>query len=66
MILIHFPTPDAKRSALGRLAGWFNFKSWADGDVLVPEDALAFLAVEAVPFTVAGPASCRRTGRRSS
>jgi hypothetical protein len=54
MILIRFPDTDAKRSALGKLAGRFGFKSWANGDMLVPEEALAFLAVEGVPFTVEG------------
>jgi hypothetical protein len=61
MILIRFPTPDAKRLALGRLAGRFGFKSWATGEVLVPEDALAFLAVEGVAFTVEGPATYERS-----
>jgi hypothetical protein len=57
MILIRFPTPETKRLALGRLAGRFPFKSWATGEVLVPEDALSFLAVEGVGFTVEGPAT---------
>ena len=57
MILIRFPNTAAKRSALARLAGRFSFKSWANGDMLVPEDALAFLAVEGVPFTVERPAT---------
>ena len=62
MILITFPTPDAKRSALGQLAGRFGFKSWATGEMLVPEDALAYLAVQGVPFTVEGPASYEQNG----
>lgn len=57
MILIRFPNPESKRSALGRLAGRFNFKSWASGEMLVPEDALAYLAVEGISFTVEGPAT---------
>ena len=62
MILIRFPNPDAKRSALARLARRFSFKSWATGDMLVPEDALAFLAVEGIPFTVEGPATYEQNG----
>ena len=62
MILIRFPNIDAKRKALGRLAGHFGFKSWANGDMLVPEDALAFLAVEGIPFTVEGPATYEQNG----
>lgn len=57
MIQIRFPTPEAKRSALAKLAGRFAFKSWATGEMLVPADALPFLAVEGVPFTVEGPAT---------
>jgi hypothetical protein len=62
MILIHFPNVESKRSALSRLAGRFGFKSWANGEMLVPEDALAFLAVEGVPFTVEGPAKYEQNG----
>ena len=62
MILIRFPNHDAKRSALARLAGRFSFKSWANGDMLVPEDALAYLAVEGIPFTVEGPATYEQNG----
>ena len=43
--------------ALGRLAGRFPFKSWASGEMLVPEAALSFLAVEGVSFLVEGPAT---------
>ena len=56
MILIRFPNLESKRTALGRLAGRFRFKSFATGEMLVPEDALAFLAVEGIGFTVQGPA----------
>jgi hypothetical protein len=62
MILIRFPNPDAKRSALGQLAGRFAFKSWATGEMLVPEDALPFLAVQGVPFIVEGPATYEQNG----
>ena len=61
MILIRFPDADSKRKALGRLPGRFPFKSWASGEMMVPEDALAYLAVEGVPFTVEGPASYERS-----
>jgi hypothetical protein len=43
MIRITFPNIDAKRQALGRLAGRFPFKSWATGEMLVPEAALSYL-----------------------
>ena len=57
MILIRFPSTESKRRALGSLAGRFAFKSWATGEMLVPEDALSFLAVQGVAFSVEGPAT---------
>ncbi len=57
MIRIRFPDTETKRLALGRLAGRFAFKSWANGDMLVPEDALPFLAVQGIAFAVEGPAT---------
>jgi hypothetical protein len=48
MILIRFPDPESKRRALGFLTGRFSFKSWASGDMAVPENALAHLAMEGI------------------
>jgi hypothetical protein len=62
MILIRFPNTDSKRSALAQLAGRFPFKSWASGEMIVPEDALAFLAVQGIPFTAEGPATYEQIG----
>jgi hypothetical protein len=62
MILIRFPNPDSKRSALAQLAGRFSFKSWAAGEMLVPEEALAYLAVQGISFTVEGPATYEQNG----
>ncbi len=55
MILIRFPNIESKRRALGNLAGRFPFKSWATGEMLVPEHALAALAREGISFLVEGP-----------
>ncbi len=52
MILIRFFDAVAKRRALGFLAGRFFFKSWATGEMTVPETALAYLAAENISFTV--------------
>ncbi len=60
MILITFPNIESKRAALSSLAGRFSFKSWANGEMFVPEDALAFLAVQGIAFTVVGPATYDR------
>jgi hypothetical protein len=62
VILIRFPNPESKRAALGQLAGRFSFKSWASGEMLVPEDALAFLALQGISYTVEGPAPYERAG----
>ncbi len=56
MILIRFPDAASKRVALGFLAGRFSFKSWASGEMMVAESALAYLASENIPFTVEGTA----------
>ena len=60
MIVIRFPDADAKRRALGYLAGRFSFKSWATGGMVVPEYALPNLATEGIPFSVEGPATYER------
>jgi hypothetical protein len=57
MILIRFPNIDSKRAALAQLGGRFSFKSWASGEMYVPEKALPYLAVPGISFTVEGPAT---------
>ena len=57
MILIHFSDVESKRRALGFLAGRFSFRSWATGEMAVPEAALAHLATEGISFVVEGPAT---------
>ena len=52
MILIRFSDADSKRRALGFLAGRFSFKSWATGEMTVPETALAYLAAEKISFSI--------------
>jgi hypothetical protein len=56
VVLIRFPDIDSKRRALAYLAGRFPFKSWATGEMLVPEESLPDLAVEGIHFSVEGPA----------
>jgi hypothetical protein len=57
MIIIRFADPVSERRALGFLAGRFSFKSWASGETMVPEQALASLAAEGISFLVEGPAN---------
>jgi hypothetical protein len=60
VIVIRFPDEQSKRNALGALAGRFSFKSWATGEMMIPKEALAFLAEEGVRFNVEGPATHER------
>jgi hypothetical protein len=57
MIRIRFQDDVSKRRALAQLAGRFPFTSWATGEMLVPEAALGYLAVEGICFLVEGPAT---------
>jgi hypothetical protein len=57
MIRIRFTNPQIERRALGYLAGRFSFKTWATGEMLVPEAALRALAREGFSFIVEGPPS---------
>jgi hypothetical protein len=54
MVLIRFVDAQTERRALGYLAGRFSGKTWATGDTMVPEEALAHLAAEGIEFTVKG------------
>ena len=56
MVRIRFTDIEAKKRALGYLAGRFSFKSWASGEMIVPETALPELALEGIAFSVEGPA----------
>ena len=62
MILIRFPNAEAKRTALGSPAGRFAFKSWASGEMLVPEVALPLLAISGIAFGVEGPSTHEQNG----
>lgn len=52
MVIIRFDAAEHRRRALGYLASRFSGKSWATGEVMVPEEALPFLAAEGISFTV--------------
>ena len=65
MVRIHFADPQAERRAVGCLTGRFSFKSWSDGQTLVPEAALTFLAVQGIAFTVEGTMATPEADSRS-
>jgi hypothetical protein len=60
MIIIRFTDPVIERRALGFLARRFPLKTWANGETMIPEAALAALAVEGIPFSVEGLATYER------
>jgi hypothetical protein len=60
MVIIRFADQESKRRALGYIARRFSGKSWATGEVMVPEIALASLAAEGFQFSVEGPAMYER------
>jgi hypothetical protein len=54
MVIIQFADPAMERRALGYLLGRFSGKTWANGETMVPEEALAHLAAEGIEFSVKG------------
>jgi len=60
VVIIRFSTNEMRRRALGYLLGRFSGKSWATGEVMVPETALPHLAAEGIILTVEGPATYDR------
>ena len=58
--IIRFPDAESKRRALGKLGSRFSAKSWASGEVMVPEAALPYLATEGISFMIEGPATDER------
>ena len=61
MVILRFDTADEERRALGWLAGRFSFKTWANGETLVPSAALASLALAGLPFRSWGRPPISRT-----
>lgn len=54
MVLIRLNDAETKRRAIEAPVGEFSFKSWISGQMLVPEEALARLAHEDIPFAFEG------------
>jgi len=53
-VLIRFQDAETERKALGKLIPRFSGKSWANGEIVVPANALSSLAAEGITFTVLG------------
>jgi hypothetical protein len=57
MIIIKFDDSEMESKAMDHLIGRFPFKTWSNGDLMLPENALGPLAAEGVTFRVRGPAA---------
>jgi hypothetical protein len=57
MIIIQFEDEETEAKALDFLIGRFAFKTWENGDLMLPEEALGKLAAQGIPFHVQGPAT---------
>jgi len=57
MVIIRFADHELEKQALDYLIGRFPFKTWANGDLMLPEKALGHLAAQGMTFHVKGPAS---------
>jgi hypothetical protein len=57
MVIVRFDTGNEERRALGWLAGRFSFKTWTNGDLMLHESVLPYLAREGIAFKVQGQAT---------
>jgi hypothetical protein len=57
MVILRFDNGEEERRALGWLAGRFSFKTWENGELMVHEAVLPYLAHEGISFKVQGPAT---------
>lgn len=57
MVIIRFDDGETEKAALDYLVGRHSFKTWSNGDLMVPEGALGELAAAGVVFRVRGPAT---------
>ena len=56
MVIIRFENEATEKRGLGWRAGRFSFKTWANGDLMLHERVLPYLARQGIPFKVQGPA----------
>jgi hypothetical protein len=57
MVIIHFEDSEMEKKALGFLVGRCPFKTWENGDLMLPESALGELAAQSITFRSKGPAT---------
>jgi hypothetical protein len=57
MVIIHFEDCEMEKKALAFLVGRYSFKTWDNGDLMLPEPGLGELAAEGITFRSKGPAT---------
>ena len=57
MVIIRFDDEETEKKAMDFLVGRYSFKTWANGELMLPEPALGPLAAEGIAFRVQGPAT---------
>ena len=57
MVIIHFEDAEMEKKALDFLVGRCSFKTWDNGDLMLPEPALGELAAQGITFRSKGPAT---------
>jgi len=57
MVIIRLDEPETEKTAIDFLIGRYSFKTWPNGELMLPAPALGELASEGVAFRVKGPAT---------
>jgi hypothetical protein len=57
MVIINFEDAAMEKKALEFLGGRCSFKTWDNGDLMLPEPALGELAAQGITFRSKGPAT---------
>jgi hypothetical protein len=57
MVIIGFEDAEMEKKALGFLVGRCSFKTWDNGDLMLPEPELGELAAQGINFRSKGPAT---------
>ena len=57
MVIIRFDDHEAEKNAMDCIVGRYSFKTWPNGNMMLPEPALGELAAEGIEFRVKGPAT---------
>ena len=57
MVIINFEDAEMEKKALDFLVGRCSFKTWDNGELMLPEPAVGELAAQGITFRSKGPAT---------